>query len=90
MAASGNGGGISAGSVLDPEKLKALPPVVADAVRQGLAADHRHPDISSATKAMSAWHSTEPASVHLGIAARTEAPSLVDVDAALYEERSLG
>ena len=37
MAASGNGGGISAGSVLDPEKLKALPPVVADAVRQGLA-----------------------------------------------------
>ncbi|HQF02816.1 MAG TPA: winged helix DNA-binding domain-containing protein [Phycicoccus sp.] len=59
------------------------------AVRQGLAADHRHPDISSATKAMSAWHSTEPASVHLGIAARTEAPSLVDVDAALYEERSL-
>jgi EmrB/QacA subfamily drug resistance transporter len=30
-------GGASAGSVLDPEKLKALPPVVADAVRQGLA-----------------------------------------------------
>lgn len=30
-------GGGSANSVLDPEKLQALPPVVADAVRQGLA-----------------------------------------------------
>jgi len=35
--AAGGGSGMSAGDVLDPSKLAALPPVVADAVRQGLA-----------------------------------------------------
>jgi EmrB/QacA subfamily drug resistance transporter len=36
-AAQLSAGGVSANSVLDPEKLQALPPVVASAVRQGLA-----------------------------------------------------
>ena len=37
VAAKMPAGGTSAGDVLDPEKLAALPPIVADAVRQGLA-----------------------------------------------------
>lgn len=54
------------------------------AVRHGLAA--RLPDIQAATAAMTCWHATEPASVHLAAFARTGA-SRAEVDQALYVDR---
>ena len=56
------------------------------AVRHGFAAPF--PDVASATAAMTCWHATEPASVHLAAAARTGC-TRDDVDRALYEERSI-
>jgi hypothetical protein len=57
--------------------------------RHGLAPTHRHPDLASATAAMGVWHSTEPSSVHLAIAARTREVTVADVEAELYEARGL-
>ncbi|MCH1867245.1 winged helix DNA-binding domain-containing protein [Nocardioides sp. CFH 31398] len=59
------------------------------AVRHGLAPAYRAGDPVAATRAMTVLHATEPASVHLAVAARTEGVSVADVDTALYEERSL-
>lgn len=43
----------------------------------------------AAATAMTAVHATEPASVHLGLRARVAGLSVADVEAALYEQRSL-
>jgi hypothetical protein len=57
--------------------------------RHGLAPAHRHPDLAAATAAMGVWHSTEPSSVHLAVAARTIGVTVADVEATLYGSRSL-
>lgn len=57
--------------------------------RHGLAPAHRHPDIAAATAAMGAWHSTEPSSVHLAIAARTRGAGVAEVETELYGSRTL-
>lgn len=56
------------------------------AVRHGLAAPLA--DVAAATAAMTCWHSTEPASVHLAAWARTGC-TRDDVDQALYDDRSV-
>ncbi|MET3963273.1 ribosomal protein S19E (S16A) [Marmoricola sp. OAE513] len=56
------------------------------AIRHGLA--QRYADVASATAAMTCWHSTEPASVHLAAFARTGAGRDA-VEAALYADRSI-
>jgi hypothetical protein len=57
--------------------------------RHALAADHRVGDAVAAAEAVVCLHATEPASVHLAVAARSEGVSAADVDAALYDERRL-
>lgn len=57
--------------------------------RHAIAAGHRVADPEAATRAVVVLHATEPATVHLSVAARTEAVTVADVDAALYEQRSL-
>ncbi|MDP3890562.1 winged helix DNA-binding domain-containing protein [Nocardioides sp.] len=59
------------------------------AVRHGLAPFCRHPDILTATRAMTALHATEAPSVHLALFARVEQITVDDVDHALYRDRSL-
>lgn len=56
------------------------------AVRHGLAAPGG--SVEDATRAMTCWHATEPASVHLAAFARTGA-SRADIDRALYTDRTL-
>ncbi len=55
-------------------------------VRHGLAAPLG--SVEAATSAMTCWHSTEPASVHLGAFARTGC-SRAEVDRALYVDRTV-
>jgi hypothetical protein len=57
--------------------------------RHGLHADHRYGDVPAATTAMTALHATEPATPHLSLRARVEALTVADVEAALYDARSL-
>ncbi len=57
--------------------------------RHGLHADHRYGDVVSATTAMTALHATEPATPHLALRARVGKLTVDDVEAALYDERSL-
>ena len=57
--------------------------------RHALAPDHRVGDAEAATRAVVVLHSTEPHNVHLAVAARTEGVGVADVDAALYDDRSL-
>jgi hypothetical protein len=57
--------------------------------RHALAAEHRVSDPVAAAEAVVCLHATEPASVHLAVAARSEGVSAADVDAALYDERRL-
>jgi len=57
--------------------------------RHGLHADHRYGDVVLATTAMTALHATEPATPYLSLQARVEGLTVADVDAALYDERSL-
>jgi hypothetical protein len=59
------------------------------ALRHGIDPARRLPDSLTATRAMTVLHSTEPASVYLSLLARVEHLSVKDVDAALYDERSL-
>jgi hypothetical protein len=55
--------------------------------RQGL---HRPlPSVEEATRAMTVLHATEAASVHLALWARLDGVTVADVDAALYDERTL-
>jgi hypothetical protein len=56
------------------------------ATRHGLAVPYG--DVESATAAMTCWHATEPASVHLAAFARTGATREA-VDRALYQDRSI-
>lgn len=59
------------------------------AVRHGLAPAHRHPDIATATRAMTAWHATEAYTVHLGLAARVEGLTPQEVEDELFVRRGL-
>ena len=54
--------------------------------RHGLATPYR--TVEEATAAITCWHATEPASVHLAAFARSGA-SIGDVDKALYDDRSV-
>lgn len=51
--------------------------------------DHRASDIESATADVVVLHATDPASVFLGLLARTVAPTIDDIERALYDDRSL-
>lgn len=55
--------------------------------RHGLAAGH--PDVVTATRAMTVLHATEAATVHLALWARVPGVTVADVDAALYDDRVL-
>jgi len=57
--------------------------------RHGIAPQHRHPDPVAATRAMTALHATEPATVALSLQARVEGFTVADLDRALYADRSL-
>lgn len=57
--------------------------------RHGIHPEHRYPDVLAATTAMTVLHATEPPSVHLSAAARVDGLSIADVEAALYDQRSL-
>ena len=59
------------------------------AVRHHLHPEHRAADVQAATTGMVALHATDPASVYLGLLARTRALTVDDVDRALYDDRSL-
>ena len=59
------------------------------AVRHGLHPDHRLADPVAVTRAMTVLHATEPPTVHLAVHARSEGVTPEQVDAALYEDRSL-
>ncbi|WP_067438835.1 winged helix DNA-binding domain-containing protein [Nocardioides jensenii] len=56
--------------------------------RHAIAPQHRVADAVAATRAMTVLHATEPPSVHLSVAARSDA-EVADVDAALYDDRTL-
>jgi hypothetical protein len=57
--------------------------------RHHLHPDHRAPDIATATHDMVVLHSTDPASVFLGLLARTEHVTVPEIETALYDDRSL-
>src|SRR5918998_222921 len=54
-----------------------------------LTPDHHADSPEAATRAMTVLHATEAATVHLAVWARTRDVSVADVDAALYERRTL-
>lgn len=56
--------------------------------RHAIAPAHRVETPEQATAAVGVLHATEPASVYLSVAARTDA-TVADVDRALYDDRSL-
>lgn len=51
--------------------------------------DHRAVDVRTATAGMVVMHATDPASVYLGLHARTVSTSTPDIDGALYDDRSI-
>lgn len=57
------------------------------AVRHGLA--RRFDTVAAATRAMTALHATEAATVHLSLWARVDGVRVADVDRALYDDRSI-
>ncbi len=59
------------------------------AVRHALAPSARRTDLVEATRAVVALHSTEPATVHLSLHARTRDLTVGQVEQALYQDRSL-
>ena len=59
------------------------------AVRHALAPASRVADPLAVTRAMTVLHATEPASVHLAVQARADGVTVEDVDAALYDHRTL-
>jgi hypothetical protein len=59
------------------------------AVRHALAPAHRLGDVAAVTRAMTVLHATEAATVHLAVAARAEGLEPEDVDAELYDARSV-
>lgn len=56
--------------------------------RHAIAPAHRVDGPVPATRAMTVLHATEPPSVHLAVAARSDS-SVADVEAALYDDRTL-
>ncbi len=56
-------------------------------VRHGLA--DPYDDVESATRAMTALHATEAATVHLALWARVAGTTVADIDRALYDDRSV-
>lgn len=56
--------------------------------RHAIHPDHRVDGTLSATRAMLALHATESPSVHLSVAARSDAP-VAEVESALYDDRSV-
>ena len=58
-------------------------------VRHALAPAHRAGSAEDVTRAMTVLHATEAATVHLAVAARSDAVTVGDVDAALYDDRSV-
>ena len=58
-------------------------------VRHALAPAHRLADVAEVTRAMAVLHATEAATVHLAVAARAEGLKPEDVDAELYDARSV-
>src|SRR5689334_25447001 len=59
------------------------------AVRHALAPTHRLADVAAVTRAMTVLHATEAATVHLAVTARAEGLKPEDVDAELYDARSV-
>ena len=59
------------------------------AQRHALAPEFKARDAEAAVRAMTVLHGTEPASVYLSLFARVGSLKLSDVDAALYEDRTL-
>jgi DNA glycosylase AlkZ-like len=57
--------------------------------RHALTAQARVGDVESATRAVAVLHATEPATVYLSLWARVRDLRVSEVDAALYDERSL-
>ncbi len=58
-------------------------------VRHRLAAEYRGDDAAEITRSLVVLHATDPATVHLSVAARGTALGPADVERALYEDRSL-
>jgi hypothetical protein len=59
------------------------------AQRHGIAPGARLPDPVAATRAMTALHATEPATVYLSLVARVDGLTVADVDRELYARRTL-
>ncbi|RYP88961.1 winged helix DNA-binding domain-containing protein [Nocardioides guangzhouensis] len=59
------------------------------ALRHGIAPAHRLEDAVAATRAMTVLHATEPPTVYLSVAQRVEGIKVSDIDAALFDDRSL-
>ncbi len=57
--------------------------------RHHLAPAHRAPDVLCAADGLVALHATEPSTVHLAAWARVDGLAVADVDAALYDDRTL-
>ena len=57
--------------------------------RHGLHPDHRYDSIEAATTAMTAWHATEPSTPHLSLHARMGSLTVGEVEAAVYDLRSI-
>ena len=57
--------------------------------RHGLSPAHRFTDPVAATNGMTALHATEATTPHLSLHARVDGLTVADVEAALYDERSL-
>lgn len=57
--------------------------------RHALHPDHRLDGPSAVGEALVAYHATEPSTVHLAYAARARTPRVADVEASLYDERSI-
>ena len=57
--------------------------------RHALGPAHRGSDPLAVTESVVCLHATEPATVYLSVAARTEGVAVADIDRALYDDRSL-
>ncbi|WP_459545338.1 winged helix DNA-binding domain-containing protein [Nocardia sp. X0981] len=58
-------------------------------IRHRLAAGYRHDDVTDIVRSLVVLHATDPATVHLSVAARGRDLGPAQVERALYEERTL-
>ncbi len=58
-------------------------------IRHRLAAEYRSGEVAEITRSLVVLHATDPATVHLSVAARGTAIGPTQVECALYEDRSL-